>query len=215
MKRLLVFSLGGIVLLSLLTGAFAQSGAVGGTASLTPAPEVKELAVIKTNKGEMTFEFWSDVAPKTVENFKKLSREKFYNGTSFHRIIKGFIIQGGDPLTKDPANEQRFGTGDPGYKIKAEFNARKHERGVLSMARARDPDSAGSQFFICLGAVDSLDEKYTAFGRVVKGEDVLLKIGDTPVVPNPRGELSRPAERVVIESIGLIPAPEAGGEKKP
>src|SRR5207302_4874524 len=93
-----------------------------------------EVAVIHTTEGDMTIEFWSDVAPKTVENFKKLAREGFYNGTSFHRIIKDFMIQGGDPLTKDLANEARFGTGGPGYKIQAEFNERPHVRGVISMA---------------------------------------------------------------------------------
>src|SRR6187401_1647376 len=112
--------------------------------------ETKEVAVFKTSEGEMVAEFWSDVAPKTVENFKKLAKSGFYDGTAFHRIVKGFMIQGGDPLTKDPAAENRYGTGDPGYKIKAEFNDRSHERGVLSMARSSDPDSAGSQFFICL-----------------------------------------------------------------
>src|SRR6187401_3531114 len=121
---------------------------------------VEEVAVIKTTEGEMVVKFWPDVAPKTVENFKKLAREGFYNGTAFHRIIKGFMIQGGDPFTKDDAMEARFGTGDPGYKIKAEFNDRKHVRGVLSMARTSDPDSAGSQFFICLGDADSLNGKY-------------------------------------------------------
>src|SRR5213593_3701655 len=108
-----------------------------------------EVAVIKTGEGEMTIAFWPEVAPKTVENFKKLARDHFYDGTAFHRIVQGFMIQGGDPLTKDAKNEERYGTGDPGYKIKAEFNVRPHERGVISMARGADPDSAGSQFFIC------------------------------------------------------------------
>src|SRR6478735_1423894 len=103
-------------------------------------PMSNEVAVIKTTEGEMVVEFWPDVAPKTVENFKKLAREGFYDGTAFHRIVRGFMIQGGDPLTKDPGKEQLYGTGDPGYKIKAEFNNRLHERGVLSMARSRSPD---------------------------------------------------------------------------
>ena len=115
------------------------------------APAVAEVAVIETTKGRMVVEFWPDVAPKTVENFKKLARDKFYDGTCFHRIVKDFMIQGGDPLTKYPAAQARYGTGDPGYKIKAEFNNRKHVRGVLSMARSAHPDSAGSQFFVCLG----------------------------------------------------------------
>ncbi len=171
-----------------------------------PAPATKEVAVIKTNKGEMTVEFWSDVAPKTVENFKKLSKEGFYKDTAFHRIIKGFMIQGGDPKTKDASLESAWGTGDPGYKIKAEFNERKHERGVLSMARSNDPDSAGSQFFICLDEASFLDGKYTTFGRVIKGEDVLLKIGDTPVVSNGR-ERSKPTERIAVESITIVAVP--------
>jgi peptidyl-prolyl cis-trans isomerase B (cyclophilin B) len=173
-----------------------------------PAPvPVKELAVIKTSKGEMTVEFWEDVAPKTVANFKKLAKEGFYNGTAFHRIIKGFMIQGGDPNTKDPSKEGVYGTGDPGYKIKAEFNDKKHERGVLSMARSMDPDSAGSQFFICLDPAPFLDRQYTGFGRVVKGEEVLLKIGDTPVASNGR-ERSKPTERVTVEGVKIIAAQE-------
>src|SRR2546421_7369362 len=127
-----------------------------------PMNSANEVAVIKTSEGEMIAEFWPDVAPNTVENFKKLAKSGFYDGTAFHRIIKGFMAQGGDPLTKDSSKESRWGTGDPGYKIKAEFNAKKHERGVLSMARSADPDSAGSQFFICFGPVSQLDNKYTA-----------------------------------------------------
>src|ERR1041384_1786714 len=129
-----------------------------------PAAEKKEVAVMKTSEGEMVIEFWPEVAPKTVENFKTLAKKGFYDGTTFHRIIKGFMIQGGDPLTKDPANEARYGTGDPGYKIKAEFNDRSHQRGVISMARSNDPDSAGCQFFICLADAKFLDRQYTAFG---------------------------------------------------
>ena len=98
-----------------------------------------EVAVIKTTEGEMVIEFWPDVAPKTVENFKTLAKKGFYDGTCFHRVIKDFMIQGGDPLTKDPNMEARWGTGDPGYKIKAEFNERHHDRGVISMARSQRP----------------------------------------------------------------------------
>jgi peptidyl-prolyl cis-trans isomerase B (cyclophilin B) len=112
--------------------------------------ENNEVAIIKTAHGEMTIAFWTDVAPKTVENFKTLARKGFYDGTAFHRIVKGFMIQGGDPLTKEAAQQSRWGTGDPGYKIKAEFNEKPHVRGVISMARSSDPDSAGSQFFISL-----------------------------------------------------------------
>lgn len=170
-----------------------------------PAAAQKEVAVIKTSAGEMVVEFWPEVAPNTVENFKKLAKQGFYDGTAFHRIIKGFMIQGGDPLTKDPANEQMYGTGDPGYKIKAEFNERKHVRGVISMARGPQPDSAGSQFFIMLGASPGLDNQYTAFGKLIKGEDVLMKIGETPVGSN-RGEMSKPKQRVEVESVKIVPA---------
>ena len=187
--------------------ALAQSPAAPTAPAPASQPVVNEVAVLKTSKGEMTVEFWGDVAPKTVENFKKLAREGFYNGTAFHRIVKGFMIQGGDPLTKDVANEERFGTGDPGYKIKAEFNQKKHERGVISMAKSLDPDSAGSQFFICLDAAAFLDGKYTTFGRVIKGDDVLAKIGETPVAPNRGGELSKPTERVLVESVTIVAAP--------
>jgi peptidyl-prolyl cis-trans isomerase B (cyclophilin B) len=171
-----------------------------------PMNSAKEVAVIKTSEGEMVAEFWPEVAPNTVENFKKLARSGFYDGTAFHRIVKGFMIQGGDPLTKDPAKESRYGTGDPGYKIKAEFNDRSHERGVLSMARSSDPDSAGSQFFICLANVSRLDHQYTTFGKIIKGDDVLGKIGDTEVTMSDSGERSKPTKRVTVESIKIVAA---------
>src|SRR5947208_4684485 len=130
----------------------------------------KEVAVIKTTSGEMVVEFWPDLAPNTVENFKKLARQGFYDGTAFHRIIKGFMIQGGDPNTKDPSKESTYGTGGPGYSIPAEFNDRSHTFGVLSMARSSDPNSGGSQFFVCNGNASQLDHQYTAFGKVIKGD---------------------------------------------
>ncbi len=166
----------------------------------------KEVAVLKTSDGEMVVEFWSDVAPKTVENFKKLAKEGFYDGTAFHRIIKGFMIQGGDPNTKDLNKESSYGTGGPGYKIPAEFNDRPHVRGVLSMARSSDPNSAGSQFFVCLGTASSLDHQYTAFGKVIKGLDVLDKIGSTQVTRSAAGEASKPTSRVSLESVKVVPA---------
>lgn len=172
--------------------------------SMTPSNN-NEVAVIKTSEGEMVAEFWPDVAPNTVENFKKLARQGFYDGTAFHRIVKGFMIQGGDPLTKDESKESRWGTGDPGYKIKAEFNDKPHEKGVLSMARSADPDSAGSQFFVMLGRSTHLDHQYTAFGKLIKGMDVLEKIGDTPVTRGPGGENSKPTKRVTVESIKIVP----------
>jgi peptidyl-prolyl cis-trans isomerase B (cyclophilin B) len=163
--------------------------------------EPKEVAVIKTSEGEMVAEFWPDVAPKTVENFKKLAKSGFYDGTAFHRIIKGFMIQGGDPLTKDEKQQARWGTGDPGYKIPAEFNKKSHERGVLSMARSQDPNSAGSQFFICHGAPKFLDGQYTAFGKLIKGDDILEKIATTKTLPG-----DRPEKRMNVESIKIVPA---------
>src|SRR5437016_888783 len=168
--------------------------------------KTNEVAVIKTSEGEMVVQFWTDAAPNTIENFKKLARSGFYDGTIFHRIVKGFMIQGGDPLSKDPKKEGSYGTGGPGYKIKAEFNDHPHARGVISMARETDPDSAGSQFFICLAPVPRLDHQYTTFGKLIKGDDVLEKIGDTPVSRNSMGEMSKPTKRVGIEKIDIVPA---------
>lgn len=168
-----------------------------------------EYAVIQTSLGQMVVEFWTDVAPNTVENFKKLSRAGFYDGTAFHRIVKGFMIQGGDPLTKDPASEARWGTGGPGYTIKAEFNQRSHQQGVLSMARSSDPHSAGSQFFICLDDASFLDGKYTAFGQLTQGQDVLRKIGDTPTSASRGGEKSKPVSRIEVQSVRIVSAPPA------
>jgi peptidyl-prolyl cis-trans isomerase B (cyclophilin B) len=171
----------------------------------TPVSSANEVAVIKTSEGDMVVEFWKDAAPQTIENFKKLARSGFYDGTVFHRIVKDFMIQGGDPLSKDPAKENRYGSGGPGYKIKAEFNDHPHDRGVVSMARETEPDSAGSQFFICLGPVHRLDHQYTTFGKLIKGDDVLEKIGNTPVI-KANGEISKPTQRIVIQSIKVVPA---------
>ena len=165
---------------------------------------MSEVAVITTTEGELTLEFWPDVAPKTVENFKNLANKNFYDGTAFHRIIKGFMIQGGDPLTKDAKKEAQWGTGGPGYQIKAEFNERSHQRGVISMARSSDPDSAGSQFFICDGDAKFLDRQYTAFGKVIKGDEVLTKIASTPCARGNSGEASKPAKRVGVVNIRIV-----------
>jgi peptidyl-prolyl cis-trans isomerase B (cyclophilin B) len=162
---------------------------------------MNEVAVVKTTEGEMVIEFWPDVAPKTVENFKALARKGLYDGTCFHRVIKDFMIQGGDPLTKDPGKEAYWGTGGPGHTVKAEFNDRPHERGVISMARSQDPDSAGSQFFICHGNPRFLDRQYTAFGKLTKGDDVLEKIATTSTHPP-----DRPNKRIGVESIRIVAA---------
>jgi peptidyl-prolyl cis-trans isomerase B (cyclophilin B) len=167
------------------------------------------VAVLKTSEGEMVIEFWPDVAPNTVENFKKLARQGFYDGTCFHRIIDGFMIQGGDPNTKDPSKESEWGIGNPGYMIKGETSTRPdrlHVRGVISMANSGSPDTAGSQFFICLAPVPQLDGGYTTFGKLIKGDEVLARLGKSPVKPDPRGEMSRPVNRVGLDSVKIVPA---------
>ena len=170
-----------------------------------PVDQKDEVAVIKTSEGEMVVQFWNDAAPETIANFKKLARSGFYNGTTFHRIVKGFMVQGGDPNTRDPAKESSYGEGTAGYRIKAEFNDHLHDRGVISMAREDAPDTASCQFFICLAPVHRLDHKYTTFGKLIKGESVLDKIGDTTVTMQ-NGERSKPTRRVVIERIDIVPA---------
>jgi len=193
------------ILMLLLVGA-AAFAADEKKEEKTPMNSSNEVAVIKTSEGDMVVQFWTDAAPNTVENFKKLARQNFYDGTIFHRIVKEFMIQGGDPNSKDPAKENSYGQGGPGYNLKAEFNNHSHDRGVISMARGPDPDSAGSQFFICLAPVHRLDHQYTTFGKLIKGQDVLGKIGEIPVTKNSMGEPSKPTKRVVIESVKIVPA---------
>jgi peptidyl-prolyl cis-trans isomerase B (cyclophilin B) len=147
-------------------------------------------AVIHTKFGDITLKFFPDVAPNHVSNFLDLAEKGFYNGTTFHRVIPGFMVQGGDPNSKDP-DKTKHGTGGPGYRIKAEFNKKSHERGTLSMARSADPDSAGSQFFICVADAPFLDGQYTVFGEVEKGMEVADKI-----VSQPRDPRDNPLERV-------------------
>ena len=132
-------------------------------------------AIIETNLGTIVFKLLPDLAPETVRNFEKLSRDGFYNDTLFHRVIPGFMIQGGDPNTKS-GNKNTWGTGGPGHTIKAEFSSRSHHRGIVSMARAQDPNSAGSQFFIVTTDSTFLDRQYTVFGEVIEGMDVADKI---------------------------------------
>jgi peptidyl-prolyl cis-trans isomerase B (cyclophilin B) len=151
-------------------------------------------ATIETNHGQITVELWNDVAPNHAENFLKLARKGFYDGLAFHRIIPGFVIQGGCP--------RGDGTGGPGWTVKAEFNDRRHEPGVLSMARSSHPDSAGSQFFICLTRENCqhLDKQYTAFGRVTSGMDVVKKIAETPVNREGRPNGTPPSMTKVTEN---------------
>ena len=152
-----------------------------------------EIAVIETSLGRIEFDFLEDKAPGHVKNFKDLANNEFYSGTTFHRVIPGFMVQGGDPNTKDD-DRSTHGTGGPGHTIKAEFNDESHDRGIVSMARSQDPDSAGSQFFVVVKDSDFLDGQYTAFGRVTSGMDVADKI-----VNSPRDANDNPNERIGIK----------------
>ena len=160
-----------------------------------------KLALLDTAQGPITMEFFPNVAPVHVSNFEKLAESGFYNGTIFHRIVKGFVIQGGDPNTKNSTNMAAWGTGDPGYKIEAEFSNTPHNRGIVSMARSSDPDSAGSQFFIVLNDSRFLDNQYTVFGRVVNGMDVVDKIAALPTIQNDQPQDPNMAK---INSIKII-----------
>jgi len=148
------------------------------------------LAVIETNMGTFTFKFYSEDAPGTVRNFIELAEKGFYDGTIFHRVIAGFMIQGGDP--------KGTGSGGPGYTIKAEFNKQKHVAGTVAMARTADPDSAGSQFYLCLEPTPHLDGQYTVFGQVVDGMDVVTAIGKVST-----DRRDRPIEKVVMKKVTI------------
>ena len=152
-----------------------------------------EIAVIATSLGNIEFEFLEDKAPGHVKNFKDLANSEFYNGTIFHRVIPGFMVQGGDPNTKSD-DRSTHGMGGPGHTIEAEFNDETHARGIISMARSQDPDSAGSQFFVVVKDSDFLDGQYTAFGRVISGMDVADKIVDSP-----RDDNDNPLERIEMK----------------
>jgi peptidyl-prolyl cis-trans isomerase B (cyclophilin B) len=154
----------------------------------------EEVAVIETKFGKIVAKFRADKAKEHVANFKKLANKGFYNQTIFHRVIPGFMIQGGDPNTKDKSASGTYGQGGPGYAIIAEFNNLDHKRGVLSMARSGDPNSAGSQFFVCVADSASLNKQYTAFGEVVEGMDVADKI-----VAQPRNSNDLPDERIEMK----------------
>jgi peptidyl-prolyl cis-trans isomerase B (cyclophilin B) len=159
--------------------------------------EIKKMsettAIIETKLGNMELKFFPQVAPNHVKNFIDLAKKGFYDGTIFHRVIPAFMIQGGDPNSKSP-DRAKHGTGGPGYSLKAEFNEKSHKRGTLSMARSTNPDSAGSQFFICVAPASFLDKQYTVFGEVVSGMEVADKI-----VSQPRDKRDNPLERVEMK----------------
>jgi peptidyl-prolyl cis-trans isomerase B (cyclophilin B) len=186
------------ILIVLFIGMF---GALQSIAQQAPKnftkQEIKKMsetsAIIETKFGSITLKFFPDVAPGHVQNFIDLAKKGFYDGTTFHRVIPGFMIQGGDPNSKNP-DKRTHGMGGPGYTIKAEFNNKPHKRGTLSMARAANPDSAGSQFFICVKDSPFLDRQYTVFGEVVSGMDVVDKI-----VSQPRDQNDNPNDRVEIK----------------
>lgn len=177
------------------SAALFVSAGLAVAADKSTAPKVEEAkgarAIIKTKFGDIEVKFFPDVAPKHVENFIKLAKSGFYNETIFHRVIPGFMIQGGDPNTKDSLKKDTYGQGGPGYTVKAEFSDMPHKRGIVSMARANDPDTAGSQFFIVVEDSRFLDNKYSVFGEVIKGIGVADKI-----VNLPRDERDNPKERV-------------------
>jgi peptidyl-prolyl cis-trans isomerase B (cyclophilin B) len=165
----------------------------------TPADTADEVAVIDTKFGKIILEFFPDVAPGHVANFKKLARSGFYDGCTFHRVIPNFMIQGGDPNTKDD-DRSNDGLGGPGYTINAEFNKRPHLRGVLSMARTSDPNSAGSQFFICVADIPHLDGQYTVFGQVIQGLEAVDQI-----VNLPRDSRDNPLEAAIMLKVSIVP----------
>lgn len=187
-RRLLAILVAGAFLAFVVVGVVAAADKLAIQQAETPkGPR----AIIKTKFGDIEVKFFPEVAPKHVENFIKLAKEGFYNGTIFHRVIPGFMIQGGDPNTKDSLKKDTYGQGGPGYTIKAEFSDIPHKRGILSMARAAEPDTAGSQFFIVVEDSRFLDRKYSVFGEVTKGIGVADKIANLP-----RDERDNPRERV-------------------
>jgi peptidyl-prolyl cis-trans isomerase B (cyclophilin B) len=174
--------------------AFAQASAPGPVTPDEAKKYASAKAIIETRLGKIVLKFYPDKAPMHVKNFVSLAEKGFYDGTTFHRVIPGFMIQGGCPKSKDAANKMAHGTGGPGYNINAEFNDIHHKRGILSMARAQNPNSAGSQFFITVAEASSLDRNYTVFGEVVEGLDVADKI-----VSQPRDMRDNPNERVEMK----------------
>jgi cyclophilin family peptidyl-prolyl cis-trans isomerase len=185
----------GVVAVALLV--LAQQGPAEVRYKSFTVEETKKMSetrvIIETNLGNMEIRFFPEVAPNHVSKFIELTKKGFYDGTTFHRVIPGFMIQGGDPNSKSP-DRSKHGMGGPGYTLKAEFNDRKHNKGTLSMARAQHPDSAGSQFFICVADASFLDRQYTIFGEVVLGMEVVDKI-----VNQPRDNKDNPNDRIEMK----------------
>ena len=181
-QGILLFSVLGLLSLCVLGEVLAEE---------PKADEKAPHVILKTKFGEMEIVLFKDLAPKHVESFLKLAESGFYNGTIFHRVIPGFMIQGGDPNTKDPSKMQSYGTGGPGYTLPAEFSKIEHVKGILSAARTADPNSAGSQFFIMVDKAPHLDGQYTVFGEILKGLEVTDKI-----VSQPRNSRDNPLERI-------------------
>ena len=194
MKNVITVSIG-LLLFLFMNASYGFSGEV--RSKTFTQKEIKLMedskAIIHTDFGDITLKFFPKLAPNHVNNFIELTAKGFYDGTIFHRVIPGFVIQGGDPNSKSD-ERTRHGMGGPGYSLKAEFNSKPHKRGTLSMARSAHPDSAGSQFFICVSDTPSLDEKYTVFGEVTMGMEVVDKI-----VSQPRDARDNPLKRVEIK----------------
>lgn len=164
---------------------------------------MEEVAISRTSLGNIVIEFFEDMAPGHVANFKNLANDGFYDGTCFHRVIPNFMIQGGDPLTRDDDQQNAWGTGGPRHQIEAEFNELDHVPGTLSMARSQSPDSAGSQFFICVAKAPQLNGQYTNFGMTLEGLEVAREIVDVE-----RNQSDRPLERVDLMSVKIVPKSE-------
>ena len=198
MKKKIIY---GCIILIILVGTLTVFLKINRNKSLPgkePVPMADKKAIIHTKFGDITLGFFPDDAPKHVNNFIELAEKDFYNKTTFHRIIPDFMIQGGDPNSKSD-DRSKHGTGGPGYSLKAEFNKNPHKRGALSMARSADPDSAGSQFFICVSDVSHLDGQYSVFGEVTEGMDVVDKIAKVQKDAN-----GRPVEEVKIIKASIL-----------
>lgn len=207
----------GSLLLSFLLVCLASPAAVRGEEAVHRSFSGDEIqamaktkAVVHTRFGDIVLRFFPERAPNHVNNFLELARKDFYNGTAFHRVIPGFMIQGGDPNSRE-ADRSKHGTGGPGYRLKAEFSDAPHRRGTVSMARSAHPDSAGSQFFICVADAPHLDGQYTVFAEVVEGMDAVDRIA-----AEPRDRRDNPTQRVEmtveVQTAAADDAPDSSGK---